>query len=94
MPIAVVIAVVSLGLSTPLITKFGRRAMLLMGLALIVGAFVMLSFARVDGVYLVDFLPASLVMGLGFGLAAPAVMGLGMTAVSSAASGIASVLFP
>ncbi|GHB52186.1 MFS transporter [Streptomyces viridiviolaceus] len=92
-PIAVVIAVVSLGLSTRLITKFGRRAMLLLGLALIVGAFVMLSFARVDGVYLVDFLPASLVMGLGFGLAAPAVMGLGMTAVSSAESGIASGLF-
>lgn len=39
-PIAVVIALVSLGLSTPLITRFGQRAMLLLGLALIVGAFV------------------------------------------------------
>ncbi|MFH8881727.1 MFS transporter [Streptomyces californicus] len=92
-PIAVVIAVVSLGLSTRLITRYGRRAMLLLGLALIVGAFVMLSFARVDGAYLVDFFPAGLVMGLGFGLAAPAVMGLGMTAVAPADSGIASGLF-
>ncbi|MET7610997.1 DHA2 family efflux MFS transporter permease subunit [Streptomyces seoulensis] len=92
-PIAVVIAAVSLGLSTRLITRFGRRAMLLLGLALVVGAFVMLSFARVDGVYLVDFLPAGLVMGLGFGLAAPAVMGLGMAAVTPAESGIASGLF-
>jgi Major Facilitator Superfamily. len=92
-PIAVVIAVVSLGLSTRLITRFGQRAMLLLGLALIVGAFVMLSFARVNGAYLVDFLPAGLVMGLGFGLAAPAIMGLGMTDVSSAESGIASGLF-
>ena len=92
-PIAVVIAAVSLGLSTRLITRFGQRAMLLLGLALIVGAFVMLSFARVHGVYLVDFLPASLVMGLGFGLAAPAVMGLGMTAVTPAESGIASGVF-
>ncbi|TGA87986.1 MFS transporter, partial [Streptomyces palmae] len=92
-PIAVVIAAVSLGLSTRLITRFGHRAMLLLGLSLIVGAFVMLSFARVDGVYLVDFLPAGLVMGLGFGLAAPAVMGLGMTAVAPADSGIASGLF-
>ncbi|MFJ2566519.1 MFS transporter [Streptomyces sp. NPDC087568] len=92
-PIAVVIAVVSLGLSTRLITRYGQRTMLLLGLALIVGAFVMLSFARVNGIYLVDFLPASLVMGLGFGLAAPAIMGLGMTAVSSAESGIASGLF-
>ncbi|MFJ3664754.1 MFS transporter [Streptomyces sp. NPDC090119] len=92
-PIAVVIAAVSLGLSTRLVTRYGPRAMLLLGLALIVGAFVMLSFARVDGVYLVDFLPAGLVMGLGFGLAAPAVMGLGMTAVAPAESGIASGLF-
>ncbi|MBQ0888751.1 hypothetical protein KBZ94_28200 [Streptomyces sp. RM72] len=52
-----------------------------------------LSFARVNGVYLVDFLPASLVMGLGFGLAAPAIMGLGMSAVTPAESGIASGLF-
>nr|BFD87316.1 MFS transporter [Streptomyces sp. Xyl84] len=92
-PIAVVIAAVSLGLSTRLVTRFGQRAILLLGLALVVGAFVMLSFARVDGVYLVDFLPASLVMGLGFGLAAPAVMGLGMSAVTPAESGIASGLF-
>jgi EmrB/QacA subfamily drug resistance transporter len=92
-PVAVVIAVVSLGLSTRLITRFGQRAILLLGLALIVGAFVMLSFARVDGVYPVDFLPAGVVMGLGFGLAAPAVMGLGMTAVTPAESGIASGLF-
>jgi MFS family permease len=92
-PIAVVIAVVSLGLSTRLITRFGQRATLLLGLALIAGAFVMLSFARVDGVYAVDFLPAGLVTGLGFGLAAPAVTGLGMAAVPAAESGIASGLF-
>lgn len=92
-PIAVVIAAVSLGLSTRLITRFGHRTILLLGLTLIVGAFVMLSFARVNGVYLLDFLPASLVMGLGFGLAAPAIMGLGMTAVAPAESGIASGLF-
>ncbi|WP_258572999.1 MFS transporter [Streptomyces sp. KM273126] len=92
-PIAVVIAAVSLGLSTRLITRFGHRTMLLLGLTLIFGAFVMLSFARVNGVYLVDFLPASLFMGLGFGLAAPAIMGLGVTAVTPAESGIASGLF-
>ncbi|MER6983822.1 MFS transporter [Streptomyces carpinensis] len=91
-PIAAVIAAVSLGLSTRLLTRFGHRAILLLGLGLIVGAFVMLSFVRVNGVYLVDFLPAGLVMGLGFGLAAPAIMGLGMTAVTPAESGIASGL--
>ncbi|MGW4460504.1 MFS transporter [Streptomyces albidoflavus] len=92
-PIAVVIALVSLGLSARLITRYGHRTVLLLGLALVVAAFVLLSFARVDGVYLMDFLPAGLVMGVGFGLAAPAVTGLGMAAVSPAESGIASGLF-
>jgi EmrB/QacA subfamily drug resistance transporter len=92
-PIAVVIAAISLGLSARLITKFGQRPMLFLGLVLIVAAFVMLSFARVDGTYVVDFMPASIVMGVGFGLAAPAMMGLGMSAVTPEESGIASGLF-
>jgi hypothetical protein len=92
-PAAVVIAVVSVGCSARLIARFGQRPLLFGGLGLIAAAFVLLSFARVDGAYLVDFLPASLVMGLGFGLAAPAVMGLGMAAVVPADSGVASGLF-
>ncbi|WDZ86551.1 MFS transporter [Micromonospora cathayae] len=92
-PIALVIAAVSLGLSAKVITKFGQRPVLYAGLVLIVAAFVMLSFARVDGTYLVDFLPATVVMGLGFGLAAPAMMGLGMSAVTPQDAGIASGLF-
>ncbi len=92
-PIAVVIAAISLGLSARLIVRFGHRSILFLGLALIVVAFVMLSFVRVDGTYLVDFLPATLVMGLGFGLTAPAMMGLGMSAVAPSESGIASGLF-
>ncbi|MFE4592944.1 MFS transporter [Streptomyces laurentii] len=92
-PIAVVIAAVSLGLSARLLTRFGPRALLLTGLGLVVTAFILLSFARADGVYTVDFLPAGLVMGLGFGLAAPAMMGLGMAAVAPAEAGIASGLF-
>ncbi|MFC4507629.1 MULTISPECIES: MFS transporter [Streptomyces] len=92
-PIAVVIATVSLGFSARLITRFGQRTMLFSGLVLVVAAFLMLSFARVDGTYAVDFLPASLVMGLGFGMAAPAMMGLGMGAVAPEEAGIASGLF-
>lgn len=92
-PIAVVIAAVSLGLSARLIARFGLRAVLFAGLVLNVAAFVVLSFARLGGTFGVDFLPASLVMGLGFGLTAPAMMGLGMASVSPAESGIASGLF-
>ncbi|WP_410626691.1 MFS transporter [Amycolatopsis sp. cmx-8-4] len=92
-PIAVVIAAISLGLSTRLIMKFGQRSMLFTGLVLIIVAFVLLSFARAKGTYVVDFLPATLVMGVGFGLAAPAMMGLGMSAVPANESGVASGLF-
>lgn len=92
-PIAVVIAAVSLCLTTRLVTRYGPRAVLCAGLALVVVAFAMLSFARADGTYVADFLPASLVMGTGFGLAAPALMVLGMAAVPPAESGVASGLF-
>jgi EmrB/QacA subfamily drug resistance transporter len=92
-PIAVVIAAVSLGLSARIIGRIGQRPALVVGLALIATAFILLCFARPDGTYIIDFLPASLVMGLGFGLAAPAVMGLGMASVDPSRSGVASGLF-
>ncbi|MER7014453.1 DHA2 family efflux MFS transporter permease subunit [Saccharopolyspora sp. NPDC000359] len=92
-PIAVVIAAISVGLSARLITRFGQRSMLLSGLVLIFAAFVLLGLARADGTFLVDFLPATLLMGIGVGLAIPAVMGLGMSAVAPADAGIASGLF-
>ncbi|MGW6054196.1 MFS transporter [Streptomyces sp. NPDC055189] len=96
MPVAVVIAVISLGFSARLIMQFGQRPMLFLGLVLVTAAFVLLSFSRTGGAggtYVVDFLPASLVMGIGFGLAAPAMMGLGMAAVAPEESGIASGVF-
>jgi EmrB/QacA subfamily drug resistance transporter len=92
-PIALVIAAVALVLSARLIMRFGQRSMVFLGLALIIVAFVMLAFSRTNGTYVVDFLPASVVMGLGFGIAAPAMMGLGMSGVAPADSGIASGLF-
>jgi EmrB/QacA subfamily drug resistance transporter len=91
-PVALVIAAASLGLSARVIGRLGERTVLLAGLALVVVAFAALSQARADGTYAIDFLPAGLVMGLGFGLAAPATMGLGMAAVRPELSGIASGL--
>ncbi|WP_208637059.1 MFS transporter [Streptomyces swartbergensis] len=92
-PIAVVIAVVSLGLSTRLITRFGQRADAPAWVHPhrrgVRHAVVRPRQWRLPG----DFLPASLVVGLGFGLAAPAIMGLGMSDVTPAESGIASGLF-
>lgn len=92
-PIAVVIAAISLGLSARLTMRFGGKKMLVTGLALIVVAFVLLARAPADGTYAADFLPATLVMGLGFGTAMPALMVLGMSDVAPSDSGVASGLF-
>ncbi|MEX5636362.1 MFS transporter [Parafrankia sp. FMc2] len=92
-PIAVVIAAFSLGLSARLIMRFGPWVLLLGGLALITFAFGGLALARVDGTYLVDVLPATVLMGVGVGMAIPAVMALGMSAVEPGAAGVASGLF-
>jgi EmrB/QacA subfamily drug resistance transporter len=92
-PIAVTIAVVSLGLSGRLTTRFGGKPVLLTGLTLIVVAFALLAGLPVDGGYAADVLPATLVMGLGFGTAMPALIALGMADVAGADSGVASGLF-
>jgi EmrB/QacA subfamily drug resistance transporter len=92
-PIALVIATVAFGLSARLIMRFGQRSMLFLGMVLIIVAFLMLAVSRTNGNYVIDFLPATVVMGLGFGVAAPAMMGLGMSGVAPADSGIASGLF-
>jgi MFS family permease len=92
-PVAVVIAAVSLGLSARLVTRFGAKPVLVTGLVLIVAAFALLARVPVHGTYPVDVLPATLVLGLGFGTAMPALTGLGMSGVADADSGVASGLF-
>ncbi|HEX5115478.1 MAG TPA: DHA2 family efflux MFS transporter permease subunit [Pseudonocardiaceae bacterium] len=92
-PIAVVIAAVSLGRSARLVTRFGGKPVLVTGLVLIVVAFALLARVPVHGTYLVDVLPATVVMGLGFGVAMPALTGLGMSDVAAEDSGVASGLF-
>ena len=67
--------------------------MVLGGLALMALGLVLLGRLPVDGSYLADLLPASVVLGAGFGLAMPALTGLGMSGATEADSGVASGLF-
>jgi EmrB/QacA subfamily drug resistance transporter len=92
-PIAVVIAAVSLGMSARLNVRFGELAVLLSGLGLIVVSFGWLTFLPARGAFAADFLPASLLIGLGFGLAMPALMGLGMSGTKADEAGLVSGLF-
>lgn len=92
LPAALAIGVVSLGLSAPLIARFGQRPMLLTGLGMLLALFLLLARLPADGSYLLDVLPA-LVLAGGFGLALPALTGLGMSGARPEDSGVASGLF-
>ncbi len=65
--------------SARLILRFGARATLIPGLALIVAGLALFARAPVDGSYWVDVLPAMLLLGIGAGLRFPALMTLAMS---------------
>ena len=92
LPISLAIGVLSLGFSARLNARFGAQFVLLPALALISGGLWLLGRAPVDGVYVVDVLPALLAMGVGAGLAIPALMTLAMSGVAPEDSGLASGL--
>ncbi|MGW0117758.1 MFS transporter [Streptomyces sp. NPDC003327] len=92
LPAALVIGAVSLGVSARLIARFGERAVLLTGLALLVGVLGLLTRLPVHASYVTDLLPVML-LAAGFGLALPALTALGMSGADEADAGLASGLF-
>jgi EmrB/QacA subfamily drug resistance transporter len=92
LPAAVMIGVVSLGLSARLNGRFGERNVLLTGIALLVVALGLLTRLPVHASYPVDLLPTMLLAG-GFGLAISALTALGMSAAGPGDAGVASGLF-
>ena len=68
LPTAVVIGLVSLGASARLAGRFGPRAVLLAGLALVALALALLTRLPASGSYPAHLLPALLIFGLGGGL--------------------------
>jgi EmrB/QacA subfamily drug resistance transporter len=92
LPVPVVIAVASLGFAGKLAERFGPRVALLSGLGLVIVGLLLLTRVSVHGGYFTNVLPPLLVMGLGAGVAIPALMGLAMTGVAPEDSGVASGL--
>ncbi|MDQ0381681.1 MFS transporter [Amycolatopsis thermophila] len=92
-PIAATIAVVSLAVSPRVATRFGDFRVLLAGLLLIGGGLAWLARVPADGGYAADVLGPTLAMGIGFGLAMPALMSLGMGDARPEDTGLASGLF-
>jgi hypothetical protein len=82
----------SFAFAEPLITRYGPRAVLRASLTLLLVA--MLWFARVpvEASYLVDVAPSLFLIGIGAGLAFPAIVGLAMSGARREDAGLASGL--
>jgi MFS family permease len=92
LPVSVIIAIFSLGLSARLIMRFGARQTLMPGLVLIAGALVLFLRVPVDANYVVDLLPSMILFGFGGGLFFATLMTLAMSAATASDSGLASGL--
>jgi EmrB/QacA subfamily drug resistance transporter len=92
LPVAVGIATLSLGFAARLIMRFGARATLVPGLALILLGLVMFSRAPANASYARDLLPVMILLGIGAGLGFPALMTLAMSGATPEDSGLASGL--
>lgn len=92
LPVTIAIGVFSLGVSARVNARFGTERVLRPSLVLLVLGLLMLARLPVDGQYLTDVLPVMLVLGIGGGLALPALMTLGMSGATEEDSGIVSGL--
>jgi EmrB/QacA subfamily drug resistance transporter len=92
LPVALGIAVLSLGFSARLITRFGSALTLLPGLAAMAIGLVLFRGAPANANYWSDLLPVMVLIGIGAGLGFPALMTLAMSAATPEDSGLASGL--
>ncbi|MGI5133024.1 MFS transporter [Pseudonocardia sp. CA-107938] len=91
LPITLTIALVSLTASGRLIARSGARTVLIAGEILLVAGLLLLTRPPV-GSYVVDVLPSMIVLGIGAGLALPAVTTLMMSDATPEDAGLASGL--
>jgi EmrB/QacA subfamily drug resistance transporter len=89
-PSTVLWGAASLLLSDRLVLRFGIKAPLVGGLALMAGGLVLFARAPVDGSFTVDVLPATILIGLGAGIAFNPLLLAAMGGVSPTEAGIAS----
>ncbi|MFF5449002.1 DHA2 family efflux MFS transporter permease subunit [Streptomyces sp. NPDC012888] len=92
LPAALVIGATSLGVSARLAARFGERAVLLSGLAMLVAGLGLLTRLPVQADYVRDLLPVML-LAAGFGLALPPLTSLAMSGAGAEDAGLASGLF-
>ncbi|MFI5732616.1 MFS transporter [Kribbella sp. NPDC051587] len=92
LPTTVVMGLLSVKYSEKLVTRFGPRRPLIAGLLLVTAGLALFTQAPVGGSYVVHVLPVLTLLGLGGGIAFPALMGLSMADVQPEDAGLASGL--
>ena len=92
LPTTIVMGTLSVRYSERLIMRFGARTTLLPGLVLIAAGLALLARVPVEGDYLIDVLPSTLLLGTGVGAAFPALMTLAMSGATQSEAGLASGL--
>jgi EmrB/QacA subfamily drug resistance transporter len=92
LPTTIVIGALSVRYAERLIMRFGARTTLLPGLVLIAAGLALFARAPVDGDYVIDVLPSTLLLGAGVGAAFPALMTLAMSGATQSDAGLASGL--
>jgi MFS family permease len=92
LPVSLTIGVLSLGVSGRLMLRYGPRAVLVPGMALVALGLAWLTRAPVDGRWVSDVLPSMLLLGAGAGISFPALMTLMMSGATPEDSGLASGL--
>jgi EmrB/QacA subfamily drug resistance transporter len=90
LPGNVIMGIFSLGLSAKLVMRFGFRPPLAVGLTIAALGLVLFARAPVHGSFLVDVLPAMLLLGFGAGMAFNPVLLAAMSDVAPQESGLAS----
>ena len=92
LPMTAFIMIGMIVLAPRLTARFGPKAMTVTGLVALAGGLMWLSFARVDGNFWVDVLPASLLAALGMSLAFIPTLGTAISSAPPEEGGLASGL--
>ncbi|MDQ3794550.1 MAG: MFS transporter, partial [Actinomycetota bacterium] len=92
LPTTIVMGTLSVRYSERMIMRFGTRRTLLPGLVLIAVGLALFARVPVDGDYVTDVLPSTMLLGAGIGTSFPALMTLAMSGATPSDAGLASGL--
>jgi EmrB/QacA subfamily drug resistance transporter len=90
LPVSIIVATFSLGVTEKLVTRLGIRGPLGMGMLLSTVGFALFARAPVDGRFMTDILPSMILVGLGAGIAWNPLLLAAMSDARPSESGLAS----